>query len=223
MMRVIGILCILFTVVRLNAQEERPWIRQGNKAYEKGQYKEAEISYRKGLEKKPQSPRATYNLGTALYKQKNFEEANKYYGNVNMTEMDKLSRAKVYHNQGNALMQAKKYPESIEAYKNALRSNPNDQDSRYNLAYAMSKLQQQQQQQQQQQKQGKDQDKKDQKQEQQQAQQQQKQQQQQQKPQMSKQDAERMLEALKNDEKNTLDKQKKKETKGVKVAIEKDW
>jgi len=223
MNRIIYILSLLFAAQLVSAQAERSWIRQGNKDYEKGQYKDAEIMYRKGLEKQPQSPRATYNLGNSLYKQKNFQEATKYYGNVNMTEMDKLSRAKVYHNQGNALMQEKKYAESIEAYKNALRNNSKDEDSRYNLAYAMSKLAQQQQQQQQ--KQGQNKDNKDQKKDQQQDQQQnqQQQQQQQQRQQMSKQDAERMLEALKNNEKNTLDKLKKKEVKAVNVQIEKDW
>ncbi|MEI6575956.1 MAG: tetratricopeptide repeat protein [Bacteroidota bacterium] len=223
-MRMIIIVGFLFSGQFLHAQAERSWIREGNKSYEKGQYKDAEILYRKGLEKQAQSPRATYNLGNSLYKQKNFQEASKYYGNVNMTEMDKLSRSKVYHNQGNSLMEDKKYQESIDAYKNALRNNPNDQDTRYNLAYAMSKLMQQQQQQQQKQQKKDDKDqKKDKQQQQQQQQQQNEQKQQQQKPQMSKQDAERMLEALKNNEKNTLDKLKKKEVKAVKPPIEKDW
>ncbi len=216
---------LVFASLIANGQTERQFVRKGNKSYEKGNYKDAEIDYRKALSKNPSSGRAQYNLGTSLYKQKNAEEAVKALSNVNTSEMDKNSRAKVYHNLGNSLLEAKKYPESIQAYKNALRNNPTDQDTRYNLAYAMKKLQQQQQQQQQ--KQGDKKDDKKQQQKDQQQQQQQKeqkeQQQKQQKQQISKADAEKMMEALKNNEKNTLEKLKKQNAKAVKVTIEKDW
>ena len=138
-------------------------------------------------------------------------------------------------------MEQRKYGESINAYENALRLNPGDEDTKYNLAYAQRMLRQQQnnkqnnqnknqnqkkqdqQQQQQQQQQQKEQQQKEQQQQQEQKQQQEQQQKQAQKGQMSKEDAERMLEALKNDELKTLEKVNKKQTQGAPVKIEKDW
>jgi Ca-activated chloride channel homolog len=203
-------------------QGERKLIREGNEAYKKGRYKDAEIDYRKALTKNPRSDHAIYNLGTSLYKQKNNEEAVKALQGVNTAELDKASRAKVFHNLGNSLLQSKKYPESIQAYKNALKNSPNDQDTRYNLAYAMQMMQQQQQQQNKQSQDDKD--NKDKNKQQQQQQQDQKQDQKQQKQQkLNKEDADRMLDALKNNEKNTLDKLKKQNMKAERVVIQKDW
>ena len=221
---VFSVLC-LFSVILTFGQAERQYVRKGNKAYEKGNYKDAEIDYRKALTVDPKSARAKYNLATSLSKQKNAEEASKVLSNIDTKDMSKTAKAQVYHNLGNSMLQAKKYAESINAYKQALRNNPNDQDTRYNLSYAMKMLQQQQQQQQQKQNQSKG-DKKDQKKQQQQQQsqqQQQKEQQKQQKQQIGKEDAERMLQALKNNEKNTLDKLKKQKAKASAVSIEKDW
>lgn len=206
------------------AQSDLKLIRKGNKEYEKKNYKEAEIDYRKALEKNKQSAKAQYNLGAAAYKQKNTEEAVKLLEQVNAKQLSKKDRAKLYHNLGNSYLQSKKYKESIQAYKQSLKLNPNDADTRYNLAYAMKRLlAQQQQQQQKKQGGGENKDQKKQQQNQPQEQKQQQQQQQQQKQQISKEDAERMMEAMKNNEKNTLDKLNKKKAKAVRVKIEKDW
>ena len=141
--------------------------------------------------------------------------------------MDKPSKAKVWHNFGNSLLESKQYEQSIAAYKNALLNNPADRDTKYNLEYAklMLKKQQQQQNQQDKNQDKKDQDKKDQDQQKQDQQKkdQNKNQQQDQNKKISKEDAERMLEALKNDEKKTLAKLKKTQSKAEKVVIEKDW
>jgi len=216
-----GILLTILLVfsVHVFSQTDRKMIRKGNSEYEKGKYKEAEIDYRKALEKNPQAAKAQYNLGAATYKQKNAEEATKMLQQVNPNQLSRRDRAKLYHNLGNSFLESKKYNESIQAYKQALKFNPNDADTRYNLAYAMKKLQAQQQQQQQQQGGGENKDQK--KQDQQQKQDQQKQQQQ--KQQISKEDAERMMEAMKNNEKNTMDKLNKKKAKVTNVKIEKDW
>ena len=150
-------------------------------------------------------------------------------------DLSKDEKAKIYHNIGNSFLKSQKYKESIEAYKNALRNNPNDMDTKYNLIYAQKKLQQQQQQQQQDQNQdqnqnqdqdqqkNQDQDKKDQNQDQDKKDQDKEQQQQQQKPKISKEDAQRLLQALANDEKKTQKKVKEEQAAAVKVKTEKEW
>ena len=211
------------------AQQENPFIRQGNKQYEEGKYKEAEIDYRKALEKKPASAKGSYNLGNSLYQQGNYEDAMRNFSEAErmMKDSDVTKRASSLHNLGNALLKGDKLDESIEAYKQALRLNPKDEYTRYNLAYALNQ-QQQQQQQQQQGGDDKDDNKDDNKDEQSQQSNQPQDEDQQQdkprdKPQISKQDAERMLQALENDEQKTLEKVNQQKAKGTPVQIEKDW
>jgi tetratricopeptide (TPR) repeat protein len=210
-------------------QKDNPFIRKGNKLYDKGKFKEAEIDYRKAMEMVPASAKSTFNLGNSLYRQENYEEAERNFINAAglLKPADQAARAGALHNLGNTYLKAEKYRESVEAYKQALRLNPDDEDTRYNLAYAQRKLMQQQQQQQQQQQNNDKKDNKDEKNQQPQQdqsdQQDQKEQQQQQKPQISKQDAERMLQALKNDEQKTIDKVNKQKVKAVPSQVEKDW
>ena len=211
----------------LLAQKENTLLRQGNKQYEKGNYKEAEKDYRKALEVNKESVKGKFNLGTAIYQEKNFEESAKLYGDLAGKNQDRDIQSGIYHNMGNSLLEAKQYDKSILAYKNALMNNPSDLDTKYNLEYAKMMLKKQQEQQKKDQdKQNKDKqdqkkDKQDQKQD------QQKQDQKNQPPQdqkkLSKEDAARMLEALKNDEKKTMQKVKKEKAKVQVVGIEKDW
>ncbi len=223
-----------------SAQKANNMIRRGNSAYKDKKYKDAEIDYKGSLEKDPQSFAGNYNLGNAYYKQKNFEEAGKQFLQSSGISKNPEELSKSYYNLGNTLMNTEKYKESLEAYKMALRLNPNDDDARYNLAYALSKLRQQNkdqknkdqknqnkdqkkdQQKQDQQKQ--DQQKKDQQKQQQQDQQQQKEQakQQKSKPKISKEEAERMLQALKNEEQN-LQKKKAKRFESSNGNPDKDW
>ena len=211
------------------AQQENPFIRQGNKQYEEGKYKEAEIDYRKALEKKPLSAKSSYNLGNSLYRQENYEDAMRNFSDAGrmMKDTDVKNRAASLHNLGNALLKGEKLEESIEAYKQALRLNPKDEDTRYNLAYALNQQQQQQQQQQQggdDKQDNKDEDKEEQNQQGDQSQDQDQQKDKpREKPQISKQDAERMLQALENDEQKTLEKVNQQKAKGTPVVIEKDW
>lgn len=224
------LLNILFVSVSF-AQQENPFIRQGNKQFEEGKYKEAEIDYRKALEKKPLSPKSSYNLGSSLYRQENYEEAMRNFSDAGrmMKETDVKDRAASMYNLGNALLKGDKLEESIEAYKQALRLNPNDEDARYNLAYAMNQQQQQQKQQSGDNKDDKKDDNKDKDKEEQNQQTNQSQDHDEQKdkprdkPQISKQDAERMLKALENDEQKTLEKVNQQKAKGTPVLIEKDW
>lgn len=211
------------------AQKENPLIRQGNKQYEEGKFKEAEIDYRKALERTPGSVKGSYNLGNSLYRQENYEEATRNFADAArlIDDKDEAGKSAALHNLGNTLLKNGKLEESIEAYKQALRYNPADEDTRYNLAYAMNQLQQQQQQQQQNKddKSDKDdkKDEKDQKDSQPQDSDQQQKEEPRDKPQISKQDAERMLEALKNDEQKTLEKVNQQKVKSSAVQIEKDW
>jgi Ca-activated chloride channel family protein len=221
-------LIVFFSFAALAAfsQKDRKLIREGNALYEKGSFKEAEMSYRKALDANKNSNTGLFNLGDAVYQQKNFEESSKIFGNLAGSKLPAADKANVLHNLGNSLLEARDYEKSILAYQNALLNNPSDKDTKYNLEYAklMMKKQQQQQQQkkQQQQKDQQKQDKKEQKKnEQNKDQQQDKKDQQDQSKKISKEDADRMLEAMKKDEKKTL--QKLKKAKVQQVMIEKDW
>lgn len=236
--------CFLFSIFCLLtsstfSQVEKKYIRDGNKNYANGKYEDAEKNYQIALEKNAASVHGKFNRADALYRQQRFEEAAQQFGSIASNTNDKNLKAQAYHNLGNSMLQSQKFKESVDAYKNALRINPGDEDTRKNLAYAMQMLQQQQQQQQQQQndknenkddKQKQDQqqqqnDKKEEKKEdQQQKEQQQQQQQEQQKNQLSKQDAQRLLESMNNDEKKLQEKLKKEKLQKVQpVEIEKDW
>lgn len=124
---------------------ERKNVREGNKFYETEKFTEAEIAYRKSLEVNPRSSEGTYNLGNALYKQKKFPEAAEQYQllagqgeKMIETPEGKARLAEIYHNVGNIGMQSKEYAKSVEAYKQSLRLNPKDDETRYNLALAQS-------------------------------------------------------------------------------------
>ncbi len=236
-----GILFILISGSKLHAQQGNGEVREGNKEYKNGKYSMAENNYRRSVEKDPKSYAGNFNLGNALYQQKKYEDAAKQYMQSAGVNSDKKDQSGSYFNMGNAFLKAEKYKESIEAYKMALRQDPKDENARYNLAYALSKLkkeeeqknkdqkkdpkdqkkdQQQKQDQQKQDQQKKDQQKQDQQKQDQQKQDQQKQAKQQ--PKISKEDAERMLQALKNDEKNLQKKLIKRYDAGP-ATPKKDW
>jgi len=131
---------------------ERKNIRDGNKLYNQEKYTESEIAYRKSLEVNPRSIEGTFNLGNALYKQEKFPEAAEQYQliagqgekllNDDPANAEKL--AQVFHNMGNIGMHNKEYAKSVEAYKQSLRLNPKDDETRYNLALAQKLLEDQQ-------------------------------------------------------------------------------
>jgi len=219
----------------LSAQADRKFIRQGNREYEKEKYSESEISFRRAIDKNKSSSDAVFNSGDALYRQKKFEDAGKQFIESHRMNEDKDKKSASMYNLGNSLLMADKLKESIEAYKNSLKLNPDNMEAKYNLAYAQDllKKQEQQQQQQQQNKDNQDQNKDQQKQEdknndQDQKQQDQKKQdenkqQQQQQQEMSKEDAERLLNAIANDEKNVQEKVKLAKAAKARVKTVKNW
>ena len=216
---------MLFSVYAV-AQKENKHIRQGNKEYEEGRYAEAQTNYLRAIDKNNKSFSGAFNLGNALYKQQKYEEAASQFKMLSNTTANKEVKAKAYHNLGNSLLKSQKYEESIDAYKNALRNNPADNDTRYNLAYAMQQLRQQQEQQSDDENKDKKEENKEEKKdnEQQKEDKNDKQEEQQQKPkdQMTKEEAKRLLEAMEREDKNVQEKLKKQKTP-VKVDIEKDW
>lgn len=211
------------------AQQEARNVRLGNRQYRDSSYVDAEVEYRKALERNPKSFEGLYNLGNALFKQEKYDEAlEQYKAAAAVAGDDKGRLSAVNHNIGNSLCAKQQYAEAVEAYKASLKQNPKDNETRYNLAYAQEMCKQQQQQQQNQQnQQNQQQDKKDQQQNenqqnQQDKQEQQQQQQQQDQQQMSKENAERILQALEEDEKEAQEKAQKAQYKGTRNA-EKDW
>ena len=176
---------------------------------------------------------AMFNLGNSLLMQQKAKEAMEQFESASKVEKDKDKLAQIYHNMGVILQSSKQYPQCIEAYKESLRNNPKDDETRYNLALAQKLLKDQQQNQDQNQDKNQDQkqdqkdDKKDQNKNQQEQdkkdqQNQNQQQQQQNKDEMSKENAQQLLNAVMQDEKNVQDKVKKQlQIQGKK--LDKDW
>jgi tetratricopeptide (TPR) repeat protein len=257
---IILILTILVSVVAFG-QNERKHVRSGNKLFleavrdttkiDSVKFSNAETEYRKALNKKPNDEKWNFNLADAIYKQQRFDEAAGKFEELAEKMTTPEEKARALHNMGNSQLMNQKIDESIETYKKALRENPNDLDTKYNLAYAQllkKKQEQQQQQQEQNQDQNKDQDKEDQdkedqnkdqqeqnkdqqnkdqqNQDQQNQQNKEEQQQQQQQPQnkISKENAEQLLQVLENDEKKIQDKVKKAKAAAAKrTKTEKEW
>jgi len=264
MMKNILFIVFMFSVAFVNAQSDKALVRQGNKSYQNNEFANAEINYRKALDKNPNSLSGSFNLADAVYEQKDFEKSAEMFAKIGQADLAKEQKGMAYYNLGNSLLKAKQYEQSIEAYKMALRNNPADADARYNLEFARQMLKNQQDKkkdkqdkndkkdqdknqnkdQQKDKQDKKDQDKnqnKDQQKDKQDKQDQNKDQQKQQdnknnqgkseqqmndqqSKKISKKDAERMLEALKNNEKKTLEKLKKGKKGKVRVVKkEKDW
>lgn len=231
------ILPFLLLITSLSySQSKKKFIKEGNKLYNDSSYNMAEMKYRKSLEKDQDYFNASFNLADAVYKQERYDESTSFFESLKDNARNDKELAYINHNLGNSLLKENKIDLSIEAFKNSLRLNPDDEDTRYNLAYAQKMKQQQdqkdQQKDQEDQKDQKDQqkDQKDQK-DQQQDQKEKKDEQQDQKDQqtdqkkdeMSKEDAEKMLEALQQKEKELQEKLQKKKVKGQKIKILKDW
>ncbi|MEW5677414.1 tetratricopeptide repeat protein [Flavobacterium enshiense] len=239
---------LLFSVTLL-AQEKDKNLPKGNRQFEEKNYAEAEVEYRKSQFKNPKAALSSYNLGNAIYRQNQPGEAKFSYSRAISEAKTKPERHKAFHNLGNTLMAEKNYQEAVEAYKNALRNNPSDDQTRYNYALAKQKLKESppknnkddkdknkdqdknQNQKNQQDQKNQDKDKQDQKDQQNKPDESKKDQKENQnkeqpKPQPSgatKQRMESMLDALNNEEKKIQDRIKGKEVKGSPKRVEKDW
>ncbi len=252
------ILLVIIFPFSLFAQQARSLNNDGVDLYKKGKYSEAEVNFKKGVEKQPESFTANFNLGDSYYKQGRFDEAIKSFETALKTSKENEYSAKTYHNLGNSLLKmqekvqdpqqrSKMLQQSIEAYKNSLKLNSEDIDTKYNLSYALRLLEKNKNKQQQNNKDQKNKDNQNKDQQQNQDKQNQDKQNQdkkdqqnkdQQKPdqnqeskqdnlkqpeknKISKEEAERILQALKNNEKDLQKKLRK--VQGKKVKTEKDW
>ena len=220
LLAVISLSSFLFPL-STNAQTDRQYVRQGNKLYRTGDFANAEVSYRKAIEKNPRNPQAAYNLGNALMAQKKDSAAIEQFQNAAKLETNPMRKYRAFHNMGVICQGHKMYAEAIEAYKNALRLNPEDNETRYNLVlckHQKNKQDQNQQQNQQQQQQNQKDEKKDQD-----KQDQNKDKQKEQKPQMSKDNAEQLLNAAMQQEKQTQDRLKKAQQQPQRRQVLKNW
>ena len=209
-----------FSPLTINAQTDRQYVRQGNKQYRAGDFANAEVSYRKAIEKNPRNPQAAYNLGNSLMAQKKDSAAIEQFQNAAKLETNPMRKYRAFHNMGVICQSHKMYGEAIEAYKNALRLNPEDNETRYNLVLCKHQKNKQDQNQQNQQQQNqqqnddkKEQDKQDKNQD----------KQKQQKPQMSKDNAEQLLNAAMQQEKQTQDRLKKAQQQPQRRQVLKNW
>ena len=142
----IGIVLLLLVAVSASAQKaERDYIRKGNRFFKDSVYVDAEVNYRKALEVNPKSTVSMFNLGNTLTQQNKLQEAMEQYVGATKIEKDKSNLAQIYHNMGVIFHSQKDYAKAVEAYKESLRNNPKDDETRYNLALAQKQLQDQQQ------------------------------------------------------------------------------
>lgn len=130
---ILSILLFVFALT-VNAQNDRQLIREGNRMFNKQQYDKAEIQYRKAVSKNPSNPQAVYNLGCALMMQNKDSAAIVQYEKAAKLEKNKFRLASAYHNIGVICQNHKMYGDAIKAYEQALRNNPKDDETRYNLA-----------------------------------------------------------------------------------------
>lgn len=132
----------LFASSQLLAQGEKEinLIADGNKGYQNEAYIEAEVDYRKALSINSANTKAQHNIGNALYRTKDFDQANQRYFQTQKNSLNKSEKHLAFHNMGNGFMQQKMYEKAVEAYKNALRNNSTDDETRYNYALAKELL-----------------------------------------------------------------------------------
>ncbi len=129
-----AIVAALIVPISVAAQTDRDLVRSGNKLFKQKKYPAAEVEYRKAVSRNAENPQALYNLGCALMMQNKASEAVKFYQKASAVETSKPRKAQIYHNIGVICQSGKMYGEAIKAYSEALRNNPSDDETRYNLA-----------------------------------------------------------------------------------------
>ena len=230
MRRILLILATALLAVCANAQVDRREVREGNRKFRGGNFRQAEIDYRKAALKDSLSVAAEYNLASSLYRQEDYAGAAKALETIKDVAPSHPNSADYFYNAGDVALQAENYQAAVEAFKQALLRNPGDLDAKENYIYAKKKLQDQQQdgggQDNQDQDQDQNQDQNQDQQQQQQDQDQNQDQQQQQQPReqkISPQQAQQMLNAIQAKEKETQDKVNKEKAQANPNKKEKNW
>ena len=226
--RSVSTICLLFFSLAAFSQTDRDYIRRGNRLMRDSVYDKAQVEYQKAIEKDNTNPISHFNLGNALLYQNKAEDAMKEYETAARLEKDKMRLAQIYHNMGVVLQSAKQFDKAVACYRNSLRNDPTNNETRYNYALALFQLKKNQggQDNQDQQKDDKGQDEKKEQEQQQQQQKQDKKDEQQQQPQqeqMSRENAEQMLNAAMQDEKATQEKIQKAQQKRQQKQLQKQW
>jgi len=139
----LSLVFILGSAIVSQAQRDKMEIKSGNKAYESKDYDSALRAYDLALRINPKNQTALFNKADALYKAGKFDEAAEIFSSLAKTEENVKQKAEALHNLGNSYLKKEKYKESVDAYRQSLRINPNDEQTRYNLAYATQKLKKQ--------------------------------------------------------------------------------
>ena len=233
------IILLLLTALSVSSyadnRQARKLIRKGNALYRADKRQEAQVDYLKAYRADSTDARVQYNLATSMFPQdyklvqkERCDTMAMMFERAAQAETNPLRKAKAYHNEGVAYQGVKDFGKAIEAYKNALRCNPNDDESRYNLVLCQRQLKNQgggnnNQQQDKQDKQDQQDKQQQQQQQQQKKQKKQDQQQQQQEPPMSKENAEQLLNAAMQREKETQKRMKEAQQQPQRRRIEKNW
>ena len=235
------LLCLLFAAGVMAAQKDARYIYDGNEMYISGKIPQSATMYAKALELNPTNRKANFNLGSSLYKNAQlirsgnlampasskipadslanmlFDQAAQNFAVVANSISNKDTLHQAWHNIGNCYLQKKEYQQAVDAYKKSLKFDPKDEETRYNLAYALKNLPKDQkkgggggQQNQPQNKKEEDKNAKDKN-----AQPQQ--------SQMNKEQAEQLLKALMDSEKKLQDKRKQTQNDAGKTSVDKDW
>lgn len=226
--RPVAALFLLIFSMTAMAQTDRDYIRRGNRLMRDSVYDKAQVEYQKAIEKDNTNPISHFNLGNALLYQNKAEDAMKEYETAARLEKDKTRLAQIYHNMGVVLQSAKQFDKAVACYRNSLRNDPTNNETRYNYALSLFQLKKNQggQDNQDQQKDDKSQDEKKEQEQQQQKQEQDKKDEQQQQPQpeqMSRENAEQMLNAAMQDEKATQEKIQQAQQKRQQKQLQKQW
>jgi len=168
MKKILKILIFIFVAllcVTAEGKAQTSAVRKGNQFYEDGNFAASEKKYKQALEREPESEIINFNLGTALYKQKDFENTIRHFQKALLSEQEDLKQ-KVYYNLGNTFYQAGIQQEdnkihnaiaflenSLKQYEQAFDINREDEDTQYNYEYVKKELERLKEKQKQQQKQ----------------------------------------------------------------------
>jgi tetratricopeptide (TPR) repeat protein len=225
-----------FGALALTGQKDAELIYEGNKLYNSGRAPESSANFAKALEANPNNKKANFNLGNSLYRNAElvkkgnlklpesvkmpadslanmiYDQAAQNFAVVANSVSDKDTLHRAWHNIGNCYLKKKEYQQAVDAYKKSLRFDPKDEQTRYNLAYALKNLPKEK-------KGGGGQKQQEKNQQQKKEQQKQKEEQ----PQMSKEQAEQLLKALMNSEKKLQDRRKQKQEDASRSSNSKDW
>lgn len=145
MKRLMILILVLASAVTVSAQTDRKEVRAGNKAFRKGDFRKSEIDYRKAVLKDSLSVAAQYNLASSLYRQDDYEGAQKALSSIAETVSGietAGTKADFYFNQGDVALAQKDYASAVKSFRQSLLLRPDDMDAKENYIYAKEMLRQ---------------------------------------------------------------------------------